>query len=360
VDRASGRFTGKPASVLSSRLNNVTLKEGDIIHSRYKLLRLIGRGASGEVWAARNQLIERDVALKVLEPEVTKDKVLLRRFFNEAKSIGRVNHPSIVEILDIGQAEDGSPFLVLELLDGEPLRGRLLREGSIEPELLFDVCSGVARALDLAHQKGIVHRDLKPANIFMHRTATGSLVSKILDFGISKIISGHPSNFALTRTGTIVGSPAYMSPEQAAGREDLDGRADVWSLGIVLYEALCGQLPHQAPNYNALMVAILTEDVMPVALRRSDLPSSVCHVIDCCLKRDRERRPGADALASMMEAATRELRAERFRQSGGRRRDDQQDNGGPSTPVQKIIAAATIAGLAGGTLGFLLGYFVAQ
>ncbi len=346
--------------MLRSQVNDVTLKEGDIIHSRYHVLRLIGRGASGEVWAARNQLIDRDVALKILEPEVTKDKVLLRRFFNEAKSIGRVNHPSIVEILDIGQAEDGSPFLVLELLDGESLHMRLMREGNIEAELLFDMCSGIARALDLAHQKGIVHRDLKPANIFLHRTATGSMVAKILDFGISKIIAGHPSNLSLTRTGTVVGSPAYMSPEQAAGREDLDGRADVWSLGIVLYEALCGMLPHQAPNYNALMVSILTEDVMPVALRRSDLPSSVCHVIDCCLRRDRDRRPGSDALASMMEAATRELRAERFQQTGGRRRDDQQVGGADGTTMRKLVATATIAGVTGGALGFLMGYFLAQ
>jgi serine/threonine-protein kinase len=337
----------------------VTLKEGDVIHSRYHLLRLIGRGASGEVWAARNQLIDRNVALKVLEPEVTRDKVLLRRFFNEAKSIGRVKHPSIVEILDLGQAEDGSPFLVLELLDGEPLRMRLAREGNIEPELLFDVSSGIARGLDLAHQQGIIHRDLKPANIFLHRTATGSLVGKILDFGISKIITGTPSNFTLTRTGTVVGSPAYMSPEQAAGREDLDGRADVWSLGIVLYEALCGMLPHQAPNYNALMVSILTEDVMPIALRRSDLPPSVCHVIDSCLKRDRDRRPGANALASMLEAGTRELRAERFRQTGGRRKDDQDAVGASAALTKKIALAALVAGVTGGALGFFLGFFVA-
>ena len=242
--------------MLRSRPGAVALQEGDIIHSRYRLLRLIGTGTSGAVWAARNELIDRDVALKIMEPEVMSDKVLLRRFFNEAKAIGRVRHPSIVGIFDLGQAEDGSPFLVLELLDGEPLGSRLEREGVMDSETLLDVCSGVARALDLAHQQGIVHRDLKPANFFLHRTSTGGLLGKILDFGISKVLGGSSTNFSLTKTGTVVGSPAYMSPEQAAGREDIDGRADVWSLGVVMHEALTGALPHEAPNYNALMVRI--------------------------------------------------------------------------------------------------------
>ena len=181
----------------------VSLREGDIIHQRYRLLRLIGTGTSGAVWAARNELIDREVALKILEPEVMSDKVLATRFFNEAKSIGRVKHPSIVGIFDLGQAEDGSPFLVLELLDGEPLSTKILRDGPMEPETLFDFVSSIAKALDLAHHQGIVHRDLKPANIFLHRTGTGSLIGKLLDFGISKVLTGGATNFTLTKTGTV-------------------------------------------------------------------------------------------------------------------------------------------------------------
>jgi serine/threonine protein kinase len=300
----------------------VSLREGDIIHQRYRLLRLIGTGTSGAVWAARNELIDREVALKILEPEVMSDKVLLTRFFNEAKSIGRVKHQSIVGILDLGQAEDGSPFLVLELLDGEPLATKILRDGPMEPETLFDVVGGVAKALDLAHQQGIVHRDLKPANIYLHRTTTGMLVGKILDFGISKVQSGGATNFALTKTGTVVGSPAYMSPEQASGRDDLDGRADVWSVGVVLFESLTGTLPHQAANYNALMVRILTSDVEPIQKRRPDLPPLVCDVVNMCLQRDRDKRPTAGQLSAMLESGTKTLRAERFKASGGRRHDD--------------------------------------
>ena len=343
----------------------MALKEGDIIHSRYRLLRLIGTGTSGSVWAARNELIDRDVALKIMEPEVMSDKVLLHRFFNEAKAIGRVKHPSIVGIFDLGQAEDGSPFLVLELLDGEPLNTRIQRDGFVEPETLLDVIAGVARALDLAHQQGIVHRDMKPANIFLHRTATGALIGKILDFGISKVLGQGATNFSLTKTGTVVGSPAYMSPEQAAGRDDLDGRADVWSLGVVLFEALTGALPHEAPNYNALMVRILTQDTPPIANTKPDLPPSVCELVDTCLRRDRDLRPTAGQLSSMLEGAARELRAARFRRTGGRRRGDApadyyEHGSGGEAGASKLALFLIGAGgfFTGSLLGMLAGYFL--
>ncbi len=344
----------------------MALQEGDIIHSRYRLLRLIGTGTSGSVWAARNELIDRDVALKIMEPEVMSDKVLLHRFFNEAKAIGRVKHPSIVGIFDLGQAEDGSPFLVLELLDGEPLSTKIQREGCVEPETLLDVAAGVARALDLAHQQGIVHRDLKPANIFMHRTSTGGLQGKILDFGISKVVTSTSQNFSLTKTGTVVGSPAYMSPEQAAGRDDLDGRADVWSLGVVLFEALTGELPHEAPNYNALMVRILTQDVAPIAQRKPGLPLVACQIVDACLKRERDERPTAGQLSSMLESAVRELRADRFQRSGGRRREDYPPDllMAPPAPIDhgamtmKLVVLSAGGFLSGSLFGILLGYLL--
>jgi serine/threonine-protein kinase len=297
------------------------LNPGELIQSRYRLVRQLGQGASGAVWAARNELIDRDVALKIMRPEVAEDAIALQRFFNEAKASGRVRSPSIVEILDLGQAEDGSPFLVFELLEGEGLDEKLRRDTTIEPEVLLEMLVGVARALDQAHQLGIVHRDLKPANIFVTTGPTGSLVGKILDFGISKVFdTSH--NFTLTRTGTVVGSPAYMSPEQAGGREDIDGRADIWSLGVVLYEALTGTLPHQAANYNALMVRILTQESDPVVTRKTDLPPSVCAIVDACLKRERdERTQNANVLSSQMDGALRELRAVRYRAHGRRAAD---------------------------------------
>jgi serine/threonine protein kinase len=345
----------------------VALQKGDLIHSRYRLVRLLGRGTSGAVWAARNELIDRDVALKILDPEVAADEVLLQRFFNEAKSIGRVNHLSIVGILDLGQAEDGSPFLVLELLDGEPLSVRIMRDGTVNPEALFDVCGGVAKALDLAHQQGIIHRDMKPANIFLHRTSAGPMLGKILDFGISKVLDAGPISFSLTRTGTVVGSPAYMSPEQASGRDDIDGRADVWSLGVVLFEALTGTLPHEAPNYNALMVRILSHDPDSLKKIKPSVPDCVCRVVDSCLQRNREARPTAGALSAMMEATTRELRAARFQRTGGRRRGDQPATNGDDTTLLlglprrqlfRTVFVGASSGFVTALVALLIGYVV--
>lgn len=269
---------------------------------------MLGSGASGTVWAAKNELIDREVALKILHPDVATDSVQLQRFFNEAKASGRVRSPSIAEILDLGQAEDGSPFLVFELLHGEGLDTWIARERTLDPRTLIELFIGVVRALELAHGQGIIHRDLKPANLYAHRGPTGQQVLKILDFGISKMVEGNAAeHMTLTRTGTVVGSPAYMSPEQAAGREDIDGRADVWSLGVVLYEALTGTLPHEAPNYNALMVRIMTRDADPALSRRPDLPPALAAVIDDCLRRERERRPTTSQLASRLEAILLEM-----------------------------------------------------
>ncbi len=340
------------------------MQPGDLIQSRYRLNRLLGSGASGSVWAAKNELIDRDVALKVMRPDVAEDAVALQRFFNEAKASGRVRSSSIVEILDLGQAEDGSPFLVFELLDGDGLDAKLARDGIIDPEASCEIFISVAKALDLAHSQGIIHRDLKPANIFLHRDPEGQPMAKILDFGISKVFETN-NNFTLTRTGTVVGSPAYMAPEQASGREDLDGRADVWSLGVVMYEALSGTLPHEAPNYNALMVRILTQDVDPLATRKPDLPPKLCQVVDSCLRRDRDQRiQSAGEVARQLEATLNEIKAVRYRSVGRRASDRAQGQfrrrqsdfsanpGGmpmamtmdPPPPPQRVVVMAAVLG----------------
>ncbi len=318
------------------------------------------------MWAAKNELIDRDVALKVMRPDVAEDAVALQRFFNEAKASGRVRSSSIVEILDLGQAEDGSPFLVFELLDGEGLDQRLARDGTLDAEFACEVFHSVAKALDLAHSQGIIHRDLKPANIFLHRDPEGNTVAKILDFGISKIFETN-NNFTLTRTGTVVGSPAYMAPEQASGREDLDGRADVWSLGVVMYEALSGTLPHEAPNYNALMVRILTQDVDPLITRKPDLPPALAGLVDSCLRRDRDQRAAsAGAMAQQIERALNEIKAVRYRAIGRRASDrnagqfkrrasdfsPEGENGEhkASPTPQKLLIAAGLGAVLGGCL----------
>ncbi len=291
-------------------LDVTTLQPGDVIGGRYRLLRVIGAGAMGVVWSARNESTERDFAVKLMMPEAAKDPQRLSRFFKEAKLAGRLRHRCIVEVYDLGKIEDGphqgAPYLVMELLDGEPLDGLLRRIGKFPAGTALRIVADVARGLAVAHAQGIVHRDLKPANVFLHRTLEGFTVPKILDFGISKLLPGalarESFNPQETTIGTILGSPAYMSPEQTSG-EDLDARADIWSLGVVLYKALSGALPFFGGSFTNLMLAINTTDPKPLEERIPGLPQEVYALVNRCLSRRRsERFPTAAALADAIDA----------------------------------------------------------
>ena len=267
----------------------------------------------GTVWSARNELIDREVAIKMMRPEAAANPVSLQRFFTEAKASGRLRHPNITEIFDLGQAEDGSPFLVLELLTGEPLDSVLRRVPMLAPVQTLLMARAIGSGLNVAHQKGIVHRDLKPANIFMHRDpVTLEIIPKVLDFGISKVTGPDAVDHHATHTGTVVGSPTYMSPEQARGVSDIDARADVWSVGVLMYKCLTGRAPFNAANYNALMVSIMTEPHQPVTRYVPTVPKVVADIVDDCLKKERnDRLQSAKALLSRIDTALLSLNAER-------------------------------------------------
>jgi len=286
-----------------------SLQPGDVIGGRYRLVRVIGAGAMGVVWSARNESTERDFAIKLMTPESAKDPQRLQRFFKEAKLAGRLRHRCIVEVYDLGRIESGplagAPYLVMELLDGEPLDGMLRRIGKLPAGTALRVVSEVARGLSVAHAQGVVHRDLKPANVFLHRALEGRTVPKILDFGISKLLAGGLAreNFKPQETtvGTILGSPAYMSPEQTSG-EDIDARADIWSLGVVLYKMLSGALPFAGQNFTTLMLAINTAAPAPLEDRAPGLPPEVYALVAKCLSRRRgDRFVDADALADALD-----------------------------------------------------------
>jgi serine/threonine-protein kinase len=263
---------------------------GDLVAGKYRLQRLLGAGSMGSVWAARNELTNRDFAIKFLRAELAQNEEALSRFFHEARACGQIRHPAIVDVFDVGHAEDGSPFLVMELLEGEGLDVRIARQGRLRPVEVCRWIAIVAQGLDEAHVRGLVHRDLKPGNIFFAIDKRSEVFPKVLDFGIAKEVYTDGAELVQTNQGTVLGSPAYMSPEQARGDLVIDARSDVWSLGVIMYEALTGQLPFHANNYNALMMAIITEAHQPVQQVAPEVPVAMAMLVDDLLAKDRDKR----------------------------------------------------------------------
>jgi serine/threonine-protein kinase len=229
---------------------------GYLIAGKYELKSLIGEGGMGAVWQARNVALDAPVALKVLR--ASGDKTLLRgRLLQEARAAAKLTHPAIVKVFDVGQTEGGDPFIVMELLEGLSL-GRLLeRDGRLPAVQAVRLLLPIADALWLAHEKGIVHRDLKPDNVFIVQQE-GSIQPTLVDFGIVKIEEAGGSSH-LTKAGDVLGSPDYMSPEQARGQDDVNHLTDVWSFSVMLFETITGRTPFSGTNYNALLRQIVEQ-----------------------------------------------------------------------------------------------------
>ncbi len=349
----------------------LTVQPGDLISGKYRLLRLLGAGGMGSVWAARNELTDRDFAIKFLLPALAQNKEALHRFFLEARACGQIKHPAVVDVYDMGQAEDGSPYLVMELLEGEGFDHRLHRSGVFRPAEAAAWIAFVARGLEEAHVRGLVHRDLKPGNIFFALDDRGDVIPKVLDFGVSKA-TGRSVDFVKTTTGAVLGSPAYMSPEQAKGETDVDGRSDVWSLGVILYEALTGQVPFDAPNYNALMVAIMMQPHRPVLEVAPTVPPELAQIVDHALAKDKLARIGtARELADRLEAVVARITSSPFPQfqpkitameaatapriasiTQGTWSGAQRGGSRKTGPLIFVVTAVLAVGAAGGAIGF--------
>jgi serine/threonine-protein kinase len=275
----------------------------------------------GEVWAASNELTNRDFAIKFLLKEFASNDEAYNRFVREAETTGKLQHPSIVDVFDVAQTVDGRPFIVMELLVGEGLDERLKRERTLPQLSVAAYFSQIAMALDLAHRAGIIHRDLSSSNIFLARSREhNGVCPKILDFGVSKHL-GNDGGFQ-TCHGAVLGNPLYMSPEQARGAEQVDARTDVWSMGVLMYQCLTGTLAFSSRNYNALMVDIMTQPHRPVSELVPGLERSLAVIVEGCLVKDREHRIGSAAeLAERLAAVARRLgRAEDAAMEGPRRR----------------------------------------
>lgn len=236
---------------------------GETVAGKYQLIELLGEGGMGAVWRAHNVTLDIDVAVKVIrrDEEDSDGPLLGDRLLQEARAAARLGHPSIARVFDFGVSELGDSFIVMELLEGEDLAQALTRRGRLSATKAVATLLPIAHALDAAHQKGIVHRDLKPENVFLARAEHGRVVPKLVDFGIAKI--ERTKNKRLTQTGTMLGSPLYMSPEQARG-DDVNHLADVWALCVVLYELVTGRTPFEGKNYNALLYAIIADEPVPL------------------------------------------------------------------------------------------------
>ncbi len=256
---------------------------------RYQVERLLGIGGFGAVYRARHVHTDATVALKLLKRELNTDASMIERFMREAKAASAVGSPHIVGVLDAGIAADAQAFLVLEFLDGWDLKDLIYREGPQSPQRLLEIVLQVLEGLAAAHARGVVHRDMKPANVFiLHRD--GRDFVKVLDFGISKMHQEPGAGGGLTMTGVAMGTPSYMAPEQFFDARSVDGRADLYSVAVMLYELLAARLPFEADSYAALVVKVRTEVPPPLQSIAPQLPAALCAAIDRGLAREREQR----------------------------------------------------------------------
>lgn len=245
---------------------------------RYAVEGELGSGAFGAVYRARHLVLDRKVALKVLHPQRASDADVVQRFLREARAVAGLGSPHVAQILDAGTTSDGRAFFAMELFEGEDLAQRLQRKGRLPTHQVLRIGREILSALSVAHAQGIVHRDLKPGNVFLARTPAGEESAKVLDFGISKVRSESPAD-ELTRTGTLLGTPAYMAPEQFRSSRDVDGRADLYALGVLLYESLAGRAPIVATSLHQIIAAKLSEPPPPLAQAAPDVPRAISDVV---------------------------------------------------------------------------------
>ena len=295
-------------------LGGIPLDVGDVLAKKYRLERLVGEGGTGVVVAARHLQLERDVAIKFLRTALASDEIRMR-FEREARAIGQIESEHVVLVLDVGALDDGhAPYMVMEYLEGRDLAKILKEDGPLSVEDSVDCMLQVCEALEGAHQQGIVHRDLKPANLFLTRRDDGGPHIKVVDFGISKIldpkmIDSGPKE--MTKAFTVLGSPRYMAPEQLRNSKDVDGRADLWSLGAVLFQLLSGKPAFDADNNINVSLAVLTKEPPLLRTHAPHAPAELEAIVNKCLTKDRAGRfqtagELADALRPFASDHTRE------------------------------------------------------
>ncbi|MCC6525432.1 MAG: protein kinase [Polyangiaceae bacterium] len=275
------------------------LRPGMIVAGKFALVRLIAEGGIGAVFEAEDTLIGRRVALKVLRPQYARHADLVRRFRREAHATAQVEHANVVSIFEMGRRTDGTFFMAQELLRGPNLAEHLYERKRLPLAEALAVLLPIMGALVAAHARGIIHRDLKPSNIVLARTSSGEIVPKLIDFGAARVRARRRGE---THIGTLVGTPHYMSPEQALGESGVDGRSDVWSMAVVLFELLTGRCPFDGPNEHAILARITTEVPPRLEAALPDAPPALCEVVAAAMTMDPNERLDMAALRGRLAA----------------------------------------------------------
>jgi len=294
------------------------IEVGDVIDGRFRVERVLGRGGMGVVVQAMHLQLQEYVAIKVLRAEAAKDEQSRARFLREARASARLRSEHVVRLMDFGLYERGSPAIVMEYLEGSDL-GALLENGPLSVDDTVEYVLQATEGLAEAHALGLIHRDLKPGNLFVSSATDGSTLVKVLDFGVSKLAAqGDDSTLTAARTDAqlVLGSPGYMSPEQLSGGAT-DLRTDIWSLGVIVFECLTGELPFQGRSVPQVFSAILNDTPLAITVYREDVPKCLQNLVDTCLHKNASARcPDTASFASQLVQAAptpqRLLRVERI------------------------------------------------
>jgi eukaryotic-like serine/threonine-protein kinase len=269
----------------------MSLEPGQIIDAKYRVVRRIGEGGMGTVYEGENERIGRRVAIKVLHAQVAAMPEFVERFEREARAAARIGSPHVCDVLDLGDLPSGDHYIVMEYLDGVSFEDRIVEREKLPPAQLAPIAFELLSGLGMMHNARVIHRDLKPANVFLAKSAAGrGEVVKILDFGVAKLLPFGGEVGTMTQTGTMMGTPLYMSPEQARGAKDVDGRTDIYAASVMFYRALTGSLPYNAETLNELLFKIVLEDPRPLRELAPEVDEDFAAIVHKGLARDLSQR----------------------------------------------------------------------
>jgi eukaryotic-like serine/threonine-protein kinase len=314
--------TGTASQLQAGDSSVAPVRLGEVVADKYIVERTLGVGGMGVVVAARDQVLDRSVAIKFLLPKLAGSETSVQRFVREARAATRVTSEHVVRLLEIDKLPSGTPFFVMEYLQGSDLRAYLREHGPLEPSQAVDYALQALQAVAEGHLKGIVHRDIKPGNLFLTTRADGTALIKVLDFGIAKTLESDAlESTSLTSSDDVrLGSPAYMPPEQLQDPRDVDTRSDIWSLGATLYELLCGRPPFEGPGYLELASRILSSPPLPISPQEvpGGLPRGLEQVLVKCLQKERRLRyaNAADLAAALAPFGSEDARVSLSRVTG--------------------------------------------